>query len=222
MIQEWSKEKLRERYPYCTYIPDLVPSPELSYILGVRYGDLNVRNYNAVLIVKDKDFAEEFARCSEVIMKRPYVVSGRYRVIVGSKALCDFLKLPLLEAHSYWIEEYPAEFLRGFFDSEGSPNIKPFICVSNCNKSLLYYVNRLLDIYFDIKSTVTTPPSSIKRVGKIRPIISRKVSHILRITGLDNVEKFLWEIGFSIQRKNEVLIDGLYNTSHPRWRSKYL
>lgn len=233
MIEEWSLEELKKRYlHHGTYLPDLTPSPELSYLLGVRYGDMGFGVRLVLLKVKSRDFAEEFARCAGMVVGKEYEVKptkeGYYKVQVNSIVLNEFLSLPL-EDHHEWIKPFPADFLRGFFDSEGNPFKQPGINLAGSDKELLYYVSGLLSSSFGIRSSVTTPPHGIERVGRIvsynqygKPIVQRKVSHCLYITGLSNVERFLHEIGFSIQRKNDILARGLYIDSHPRWKSKYM
>lgn len=200
-------------------------------MLGVRYGDAHIANGYIDLVVKDKDFIEEFKRCAEavtgvsdkIIDKRGY-----FRITVYSKILYEFLKLSLLEDHVLWIEpDYPTDFIRGFFDSEGNVAELSHIYITNTDKEILYYINALLSMYFNIKSSVTTPPSAITRLGKIcgfnksgAPIIIRKVQHTLGIHGLDNIERFYWNIGSSILRKSNKLEYGLYERPHPYWIPK--
>ena len=229
LLDEWSQENQRERYPYCFSI-NLISSSELSYLIGVRYGDGFLDKYSFKLEVKDKDFAEEFARCAGVVMNRKYEVkptrNGKYfSVAVYSRVLREFLELSLLD-HSEWVEpDYPADFIRGFMDSEGSPKLNGGIHGYGTDKDVLYYISSLLEFYFNITSSVTTPASSINLIGKIRgylrgrPVISRKICHAFCITGgLSAYEKFYWDIGFSIARKNELLEKLLYKIPHPIWR----
>lgn len=241
LVDEWSEERLNKLYPRCKYIPDLSPSPELSYLLGVRYGDMslyksNVHRVNEIkLKVKDKDFTEEYTRCLGQVMNSEFRVIDdeeppHFIVRVGSKPLYAFFTELDLYDHSEWIEPYPAEFIRGFMDSEGSPVIHqvsyPEINVTLTDKGVLWYIQSLLELYFDIHSSVTSPPSGEYNIGKIlgringRPIIQRKRTHTLHISGLDNIEKFYWNIDFSILRKSERLDYGLYQVPHPRWKKR--
>jgi intein-encoded DNA endonuclease-like protein len=53
---------------------NLRPSPELAYVIGSRLGDATQsksswhHNYMVKLLVRDKDFADEFSRCASVIL----------------------------------------------------------------------------------------------------------------------------------------------------------
>jgi len=131
------------------HIPNLNPSPELSYIIGVVHGDGIMykergKDYKIGLSAKDRDFVEEFNRCiSRVLGKRkPYPLhperGGRWGFAAVSVFLYQFLE--------EWdrccgvINQYPAEFVRGFFDSEGGAykNSKYIILrYYNTNKELL-------------------------------------------------------------------------------------
>lgn len=235
VFKSWYKDYLIEKYTRCSNFPDLIPpSPELSYIIGVRYGDLGLRAAKLDLEVTDQDFAEEFTRCAGVVMGRAYTSKPRldknsFRVLVCSRILCDFLRLPL-EDHKRWVEpSYSADFIRGLFDSEGggylSHGSDPCIIVYSTNKEVLHYSNLLLERHFGIKSIVNTPVSSIERIGETtfirgRSTVMTKVVHRLYIVGLDEIEKFYWDINFSISRKSEILERGLYEIPHPIWEGR--
>lgn len=110
----------------------LEPSPELAYIIGVTFGDGSTSfrksgrsyKYRVRLKVVDREFAEEFKRCLEVIGLKPSLRFERNRarcdrwcVEANSKMLYEFLKQPKEKLFEV-AEKFPAEFLRGFFDSE--------------------------------------------------------------------------------------------------------
>ncbi|MEM2280338.1 MAG: LAGLIDADG family homing endonuclease [Nitrososphaerota archaeon] len=118
----------------------LKPSKELAYIIGVVAGDGYVRrrqrprkSYHKVFIglkVKDREFAEEFARCLGTVLGReppkpanPRSSGGRFVVELRCQALYQLLRKPLdMEKLKAFIEddiECKSAFLRGFFDSEG-------------------------------------------------------------------------------------------------------
>jgi len=87
-------------------VPDLSPSPDLSYLLGVYYGDGGSYRYERsdgwkeayyqILGAKDKDFVRKFAECLSKILNRNQIPvsenDGVYRVVVGNKMLHEFLR----------------------------------------------------------------------------------------------------------------------------------
>ncbi len=123
------------------YIPTielLRPSEEFSYIIGVVIGDGYVRKirrvfkgysgFNIGLEVKDREFAEEFAKCLTIVLGRrhikPYLNSlGRYVVETESRTLYELLRKPAdlnkLKPYLEHCERCTAAFLSGFADSEG-------------------------------------------------------------------------------------------------------
>ena len=147
------------------YVPSiefLKPSTELAYVIGVVLGDRYidkkkrvVKGYNRIRIgldVKDKDFADEFARCLGKVLgrspKKPRIrYQKRYVVEVASKTLYQLLKKPVdldrLRQYVEHSEECMAAFLRGFFDSEGSVNERGYISISNTDIGLLMYIKDL-------------------------------------------------------------------------------
>ncbi len=110
---------------------DLDASPELAYIVGVYFGDASATEgsnyrYKVKLKVIDREFAEAFAGALRGVGLNPRTGfendrtrTGRWYVEVTSKGLFRFLTGPrerLFEVAG----AYPREFLRGFFDSEGT------------------------------------------------------------------------------------------------------
>lgn len=195
-----------------TLLCDLETSPELSYLLGVRYGDMTVDTCvrRLALGVNDKDFAEEFVLALKRYLgyyRRIYVMGdGRYVVSLGSKAskiLYDYFTLPLV-IHKSVIERYPSNFLRGFSDSEGSvtfskPKAKcvaPLISMYNDDREILEYIKFLLKQFFCIEARIYT----YRRRG---------LHFILRINKHREQWIFFFEIGFSILRKQVKLMKGL-------------
>jgi intein-encoded DNA endonuclease-like protein len=109
------------------------PSPKLEYVIGAIFTDgckyFDSRNYRIELIVKDKEFAEEFGRCLAEVLgrKKPYKPfwsksRKRWRVVGYSIQLHNFLKKSLeeLKPHIEYSKETVASFLRAIFDAEGS------------------------------------------------------------------------------------------------------
>jgi intein-encoded DNA endonuclease-like protein len=129
--------------------------PELAYVIGARLGDGSQsrswhHNYMIKLRVTDKDFAEEFARCAGVVLKRkPFRLwwnpkRSMWHAEINSIMLFKFLSQsfehfrPMLEH----CKRFSAAFLRGFFDSEGSSSGGDVTC-TNTNLDPLMYVKRL-------------------------------------------------------------------------------
>ena len=150
------------------YIPSidlLRPSKELAYVIGVILGDgyttrdrHTVKSYNRVIIglkVKDREFADEFAKCLAKVLGRQSIKPRlkysdiRYAVEVRSETLYQLLKKPVdLDRLKKYIEHCDvcvAAFLRGFFDSEGSVDKRGYIRTYNTDLVLLTYIKDLLE-----------------------------------------------------------------------------
>jgi len=197
--------------------PDLSPSPELVYLLGVRYGDMilckyvnkrNPRNirYLVGLHCKDREFVEEFERCLVKIIhkKKEYSIQkkkdGLFELVVSNKELHRFMTKSL-EMHKTIIEAYPARFLMAFFDSEGTvykcPHRGwPMIEAANINLPLLRYVRNLLKRRFDINSRIYRKPRQRGHWSD---------SYRLDIFRKDSFLKFVTKVGFIIKRKQDRL-----------------
>jgi len=204
-------------------IPNLEPSPELSYVLGVMYGDGSGVNYGAVsLEVKDKEFAEEFAYALSNVLGVKldvYVIRrGSYLVATRSRVFCEYLQLPL-EVQEMQIRYYPAQFIRGLFDSEATSS-HYFIVIRCSNKELLYFASSLLSLFGITSTEIKLVNSSVKRIGKphtllcedklrskfdVNILIPKKPLYEFFICGKENLSKFIKEIGFTIYRKSECL-----------------
>lgn len=200
---------------------NLEHSPALSYIIGVYFGDGSITldknyKYKIKLKVADREFAEAFRDALKSIGANPILGfeknitrSSRWYVEATSKDLFMFLKQP--EEKLFKVaKEYPREFLRGFFDSEGSvvwyePRKSLVISASNYDVDILNFCKELLQelgIYSKIYLT--------KRQGM--PIVIRGERYYynnnlyeLRILRRKSVLKFYEEIGFIIFRKRQKL-----------------
>lgn len=196
-------------------IPDLSPSPELSYVIGVYCGDgYATTSFQIGLRTIDKDFAEEFARCLAKVCKRERIPISKIKgtqytqgfcfgVKVKNQILHNFLKKPLRE-HNAIIERCPFEFLRGFFDSEGwidsykrnrtGYRIKR-ICIGNTNLELMKHVRDLLSRHLSITTHKITT----------RKYINQRDFYQMRIMRYLDVVNFHKNVGFSIKRKQKIL-----------------
>jgi len=207
----------------CWNEPDLSPSPELSYVLGVYWGDgcatidhseTQSDKHRIKLSTTDRDFAEEFGKCLRSLIGRerePAITNYEkedgicYESKICSKILLDFLERPLNE-HKPKIEKHPSQFVRAFFDSEGNVYQRCtsrgtlhrgwYLRTYNTNRMLTEYISELLDEHFSITSSIRTKAQTWK---------GEKPVHVLEIFSIEDVKKFRNEIGFSIQRKKEKL-----------------
>ena len=200
------------RLPYSSY-PNLNPSPELSYLVGAIIGDGNWYKTNSSfrkryskdyfgyiirIIVNDRDFAEEVARCLGVLLNKTVPVKSflssrlkAWRVIVGNHALYNFLSKGCFDEV---IERYPREFLRGFFDAEGNAYYQTrknrlYLSAGSSNKKYIDLVQKALN-YLGIESKVY-----YKKGNFYHLCIGKKENQI----------RFYEEVGFTIKRKQEVL-----------------
>jgi len=188
-------------------LPDLTPSPQLSYVIGVRLGDGTVyhnkkyRNYEVKLKAKDREFVEHFQYCLSKVSRRKVSLyktkDGFWEAKASSKPLYLFLKTKRVTNYRSIIERFPSEFIRGFADSEGNVSYSNDkyayvrITMSNTNFRVLEFVQKLLLKNFKIFSSLT-----IKGVTK-----GKKTAYDLVISRQLDVATFARFIGFTIKRK---------------------
>lgn len=219
LVQEWV---CRGRNPFSRFHhPQLVPSASLSYVVGVYYGDgwafsqKSAHRYVVGLAAKDEDFVDEFARClSEVLevkrcskyeyeIERGGKTKSMFRVVKSSAFLLEYLKKGLNE-HKKSISAYPADFLRGLFDSEGSFALGEIRCRMS-NREVLEWAQKLLR-KLDIKSSIRLE----QEAGRITNFYgdkctSNKPQYCLSIGTQRGMVKFAERVGSSIERKRKVL-----------------
>ena len=148
--------------------PDLMPSPTLAYVIGVLKGDGTVcvtkRGDHLIGLQQTrKEFAESFEKALKQISlhpfhytfqsKKPKVFAHKislkpklkYCVEASSKLFCEWYQLLDLN----WIKENPEflkEFIRGFYESEGTHLSSPRarIALYNQDEYLLLFVEDCL------------------------------------------------------------------------------
>jgi len=216
----------------------LKPSPELSYLTGVMFGDGSMyyrpekkkATYRSGptgyirLCAKSQEFVEAFNRCACRLKGRekPLVIyksNGLFCVSVSSKVLYDFFKERNITKFRPVIEEFPADFIRGLFDSEGSVSFRyrdkkawgkslasyrtldKRIKISNTNLQLLRYAQGLLR-EFDINSTITIDTKKGSEIGKY---FTRKHCYCLAIWDKLGILRFIEKIGTNIPEKMDKL-----------------
>ncbi|KXB05076.1 hypothetical protein AKJ35_01365 [candidate division MSBL1 archaeon SCGC-AAA833F18] len=192
------------------------PSPELSYFTGVFTGDGTITSGSwpttkvITLATVDKDFAEMFNRAAVTILghSKPYRMhyyAQKYWVKIHSTLLADFLQEPFSKIKRY-VEEHPAEFVRGFFDAEGSigvtltkDRLEPMLNVVNTNPDYIHSIEDLLKKQFNIKLR-----TSRRELGE-----NRRAFYTLYTYRYKLINRFDSKIGFGILRKREKLNDVL-------------
>ena len=167
------------------YTVELLPSKELSFVIGAFLGDgwkrkvKNLRSgndYRISLASIDKEFTKKFSKCvASVLNKKEASIYVRkrkgkrplYEVTYSSKLLYDFLDRPFKDIISVAIV-YPSHFLRGLFDAEGYVARGKYwrVGLSNSNLKLLKTVKSILE-KFGIKSRIEidTQNKGIKKFG---------------------------------------------------------
>lgn len=181
--------------------PDLSPSVNLFYVLGVLKGDgftcINKKHrlYTVGLMTISKKFAESFANALKKIGLRPslYVwhppVSPKrkqtYRVTACSKKFVQWYRALSCEEIKNIVKkrkELAATFVRGFYESEGSYYLAagkyPRITICNTQPHLLVLIKELLsqigvDVNFRAggKTKVGTQVYYLYKGGKDAPIL---------------------------------------------------
>ncbi|AAB98393.1 hypothetical protein MJ_0398 [Methanocaldococcus jannaschii DSM 2661] len=195
---------------------DLSPSPELSYIIGVYFGDANIYyrkktgSYYFRIKVVDKDFVDVVKNSLIKIGLNPTISyveektrSNRWHVEASSKSLYKFLSQNKEELFKV-AEKYPEDFLRGFFDSEGYVTSNK-IALENYDLELLEFSKELLK-KLDVHSTI-----HIAKKKGTESNIRGEIYHYkddfyrLSIHRKESVRNFAIKVSFSIKRKRERL-----------------
>ncbi len=176
-------------------------TPELSYVIGVMFGDGYFAERSIRLGVIDRDFCDYFAEnikkwlnkktslLESIKRKRRYFICVLY-----SKDVRDFLFSIVREGYlpkqiiSSQNEQILCSFIKGFSDSEGSVSEKYRIRLSNKNKNLLLEIKKIL-----IKLGFNDDHLHIYS--------DRNDVYNLSITSLPNIRQFNEKIGFTIERK---------------------
>ena len=221
MICNWIKGK----YHPLGRCNKIIEGAGLAYALGGWLGDGSLNEdsdhykYCIRLSCNDYDFAEEWGRCLAEALGRskPYVPKwdDRYErwVVKGSSLL--LYKLLKRAREDPWIlmpylEEYPGEACRGFFDAEGWVNVKRYmIAVGNTDPNIIDLFKKLLE-RLDIdcrrhqcrQNEIFISP----RAGKLYHRNSGFITY-LAIYRKENILRFAERVGFTIARKRVKLME---------------
>ncbi|MGA2971053.1 MAG: LAGLIDADG family homing endonuclease [Candidatus Bathyarchaeia archaeon] len=204
---------------------EAIPSPELSYVIGAVLGDGYTAEDRGNGIVaftnKDRGLLLYYLACLSSVLGAPSVgriAMGRYGVskaIINCRLLVILLRKPLPKLAPF-IERYPAPFIRGFFDAEGSSiitvnrgNLTAGVSASNTDVRLLRYISRLLRDRFHIHSSIRVARKPWRTVIHGKPVQFKKIVFALRVRRIRDVQVFASKIGFASARKQKILGDAL-------------
>jgi len=209
-------------------VKDYTYSSDLSYLIGAILGDGYVHyylqkkpkkspHYYVKLSAKDFEFVSavreaigkvvgRYNKIQKLRQHKKSIWAGNriFRVQVSDKSLFYLLKKSLDDLKPY-IEAFPCDFLRGFFDAEGSAwivdrktrarnYVEPVVKYCNTDKELMDYVRELL-VSLDIH------PAPKMFVTKGNLCEDPKPCYNLHIYRFDSVRRFMDIIGSSISRK---------------------
>lgn len=189
------------RIDFRKWIIDCSASPELAYITGAILGDGTVDLSHGYtprirLAAKDLDFVLQFANYIRKIDKLENLPrikyrqqqnwTGLYHATIHSEELYEFLKD--FDAVKELAMQYPREFLKGFYDAEGS------------------IVSGAIKFAQKKESNTALVAECLELIG-IEPIIrvDKRGYYHVGIYRKDLRKKFMYEIGFSIKRKQKRL-----------------
>ena len=197
----------------------IVENPELAYVIGGWLGDGRLacikssHEYYVKLAVKDYDFAKEWGRCLAQALDKSKSYEPRWdkyhqRWVVGGRSLLLYNLLRRAKDDPWilmpYLEKYPADACRGFFDAEGGAESQNYEIVAyNTDPKLIELFKKLLKkigIECSIremryKDDIFISPNG-KRYHRNKHIIFRIAVH-----GKDNILRFAEEVGFIIARK---------------------
>lgn len=153
---------LKWRSPGNSIKPSLGPSSALAYILGVFLGDGWIyhrkHTYSICLEAKDREFCESFMGVLSEIGLHPSILYKDkrevWRVTASSKSFYKLLNSFDHQKIRNLAKEYPKDFIRGFYESEGCLTVyrpKKYqyvtfqVCIVNTNKWLIHFLKDLLE-----------------------------------------------------------------------------
>jgi len=187
---------------------DLEDSPRLAYVAGAVLGDgyLQKDSYRLGLRAKDRDFVELVERCLCEIVSGAvsfYTTEENDSMMYRVNTTCH----KLYRWFERWgniarvAEKFPADFIRGLADAEGSASIywckrerkwRRSLTITNSDRRLLILVSTLAKQHFDINF-------------RLRVYKNRSQLYELRVCDKKNFQNFNDHVGFSIKRKKESL-----------------
>ena len=221
--------------------PNITPIrllPELGYVVGVLMTDCT-KSDHVRLRVRDRDFAEEFARALSDLTGKSYEVSngegGLYAVGLKGSALRYIAKSGLWKVVGL---AWPIKFLQGLFDGDGGVAVyasqrtmKLGVEVVLCNSDLglLNFAKRLLEEL----GIWCSAPQRVDEEGEVTIIcgkryVARRDCWVLRIKQRWSLKRFAALIDFRVERRRKledfIKITERYRSNKERvkaWLEKY-
>ena len=197
----------------------IIEGPELAYAISGWLGDGGLaciksrHQYIIKLPVSDYDFAKEWGRCLAQALSRskPYEPkwdkSHQRWVTQGySRILYDLLKRAKDDPWILmpYLEKYPADACRGFFDAEGGAYSSRYrIEAYNTDIRIIEMFKKLLE-NIGISANICQKPYKDREIKtRHHKAYQRKkeVCHVLTIYGKENILRFAERVGFTIVRK---------------------
>ncbi len=193
--------------------PKLHPSKELSYILGVLYGDgcvtyagkstyvIKLRTVNPAFASKFKKALEEIGLNARIDIERKSKKNPRFRdmyvVRAFSKIFYLWYKSLTLDTLRGIIRGYEIYFLQGFYESEGSIDLRKRtrqlrIRIVNTNYELLNLCKELIEEHIEISCNLR------RRSG------TKKEAFEILIEGNSKCRKFLEKVNPAIKREPQM------------------
>jgi len=200
----------------------LIEGPELSYVIGGWIGDgylrLDRRNYRhyVTLAVSDLDFAIEWGKKLAIASGKKDSYKPRWNeklqrwVVQGSNKLL-YLLLKKTRKNPWIImpilKKYPEHALRGFFDAEGSVDLSRY-CVRAFNTCIetIEIIRKLIE-EIDIEEYRIYGRRMRKYFTRNGKTYKRNklIEWSIEIYRKENIEKFAKVVGFTIERKRQLL-----------------
>ena len=207
----------------------LIASPELAYAVSAWIGDgslVHARHYpehRIILAVKDYDFAKQWGRCVAKALgkNKPYAPIWDKRNQAWIAKVCSKLLYDLLKSAKGdpWIllpylEKYPRDACKGFFDAEGSVSIDDYeVSASNTDLRIIRLFQKLLR-EIGIECNIRETHYIYRR--------NKRSCFLLAIHGKENILRFAEEVGFTIAKKRAALAQILQKYNRTKIRRNYL
>lgn len=219
-IRDW----IKSRYHPLGRCNKIVEGPGLAYVMSAWLGDgslarwIKNSQHDVRLQVSDYNFAEEWGRrLAEALGRsKPYVPrwsnsSKMWFVKASSVLLYSLLKRAREDPWILmpYLQKYPTEACKGFFDAEGSVNVyKNAIEASNTDPRVVQMFKMLLEkigIWCTMHETPYKSDTFISPCNGKRYRRNKLIRYRLAIYGKENILRFAEEVGFTITRKRTKL-----------------
>jgi len=213
-------------------IPNLNPSPQLSYFIGAFKGDgfdyYNAKKqiYRVGLRVKDKDFLRRVSRTIAYVVGRSpsklWTAKGAggaddvfHTFTVESWSLRRFLRGNLSGLLAVALK-FPRDFLRGIFDAEGyvtvtrdRKRLRVHLGIEMSNKMIVKTIQRILARDFGIRATGPYRKKGRPTMLHGHFAMFKRDTYSIHISSQEAVGDFAKNVGFAMKRKRDTLKEAL-------------